>query len=175
MNNYKCEKGCCTLKIKDYVRNNLNIIPRKRKKAGVFIYDPKQNKVLIVQSRGRLWGPPKGTLDMYETERRCAIREVKEETGLEIKDEEFTRVANIKNKAIYFYVEKDETDVYIQENVFDNDANGVGWINIECLAQCLENGNMNLSRHSHIVFKRFLNKEFIEGKFTLVGREIKLF
>jgi hypothetical protein len=57
-----CNNGCCEIKIKlykeaDYMIKNF----KSKKKAGVFIYDPNTKKILIVQSRGNLWGSPKGS------------------------------------------------------------------------------------------------------------------
>ena len=83
METFLCVDGCCKIQIKEYKhqflysKNKIN-----KKKAGVFIYDPNTNKVLIVQSRGNLWGAPKGTLEYGETNIECAIIEVEEETGL---------------------------------------------------------------------------------------------
>ena len=59
-----CSNNCCSLKIEPYV-NKFNKFNNKqkfnKKKAGVMLYDSEKQKVLIVQSRGRLWGLPKGT------------------------------------------------------------------------------------------------------------------
>jgi 8-oxo-dGTP pyrophosphatase MutT (NUDIX family) len=92
METYLCENKCCVIKLKPYTRHkkyyNLNY---KKHKAGVFIYDPKTNKILLVQSNGNLWGPPKGTLKSGETYQECAIREVQEETGLIVNEINFSR------------------------------------------------------------------------------------
>lgn len=157
---YICNKECCKLKISKYNPPVTNEYTRRRKKAGVFIYDPNSDKVLLVQSRGKFWGPPKGGMNPCETERICAVREVKEETGLDIEMNDFTKATKIQNKAIYFYIEKNECEVNVQIDMIDNDANGIGWIKLECLSRSIENGELNLSKHGHIVFKKFLNKDF---------------
>ena len=90
---------------------------RYRKKAGIFIYDPETKKVLLVQSRGRLWGPPKGTIKDNELDKDCAIREVKEETGINILESNFLKIMRIKNNAIYYYVEMKECNVNIQDHI----------------------------------------------------------
>ena len=53
--------------------------------SGGFIYD-KDGKVLL-QSRGdsKKWGFPGGAIELGETPEMAAIREVKEETGLDVK------------------------------------------------------------------------------------------
>lgn len=173
---YYCLKGCCTIKIADYLPNS---ILKKRKgncrKAGVFIYDPNEDRVLLVQSRGLLWGSPKGTLeiDVDETSLQCAIREVKEETGLVITPENFSRVIKIKNRALYYYSEMKTSDVFIQTDYEDNDANGITWIKMDCLAECIEAGLISLNQHSRLIFKKFLDKSFHNVKFTEVVRRRK--
>ena len=79
----KCINDCCTIKVNMYRSNNPAHFKRHNK-AGMFIYDPNEDRVLFVQSRGHLWGPPKGSLDEGEKEIDSAIREVKEETGLNL-------------------------------------------------------------------------------------------
>lgn len=153
---YLCNNECCRLQIDKYVKLQINTYYKKRKKAGVFIYDPNSKKILLVQSRGNLWGPPKGGVNQNETERNCAVREVKEETGLDIEMNDFTKAIKIKNKAIYFYLEKPECEVNIQKEL-GNDANGIGWIKTDCLYNSVEKGEINLSKHCYIVLKRFLN------------------
>lgn len=156
-NIYKCYNNCCLLTIDDYVSPKIKNYYKNRKKAGVFIYDPSTLKVLLIQSRGNLWGFAKGTLEDNETERVCALREVKEETGLDINLNDFKKAVKIKNRAIYFYVEKKECNVSIQKNIKDNDANGIGWIKIDCLIDSINRGDIKLNKHSYIIFKKFLN------------------
>ena len=53
-----CEDKCCSVIIKSYtLRNHKRRIINK--KAGVFIYDSIKKKVLVIQSKGNLWGLPK--------------------------------------------------------------------------------------------------------------------
>jgi len=171
---FTCPNGCCKIKIKKYTKqkNPFDKIRRKRRKSGAFIYDPKTDKVLLIQSRGHLWGPPKGTLNYGETERNCAIREVKEETGLVISVDDFKRATKIRNRAMYFYVEKTECDVTVQTSIEDNDANGIGWIKIDCLEECIEHGNISLTHHCRVVFKRFMDgRTFPHSTFILVEKQ----
>ena len=174
MSSFVCPNRCCTLKIVPYVSTHdtdfLKRIQRCTGKAGVVLYDTIQDKVLLVQSRGHLWGPPKGTLQYGEAQRVCAVREVKEVTGLDISADSFTRAVNLSNKAIYFYMETPEIDVEVQSHIADNDANGVGWIKTKCLQECVENGNIALSKHCQIVLKRLLGKTFVHPVFTTVAR-----
>ena len=177
MSSFVCPDKCCTLKIAPYTTKHskdfLKEVQHCTGKAGVVLYDTIQDKVLIVQSRGHLWGPPKGTLQYGESQRICAVREVKEETGLDISADSFTRAVNLSNRAMYFYMETSETDVEVQSQIADNDANGVGWIKLKCLQECVENGNISLSKHCQIVLKRLLNKTFVHPVFTIVERKKK--
>ena len=167
---FKCPKKCCKINIHPYEIKilNKNIKRKNKRKAGVFIYDPKTNKVLLVQSRGNLWGPPKGTINYGETERECAIRELEEETNIVLSADSFTKAYNIHYKAYYFYTEKDTCDVSFQTDVIDNDVNAVGWIKPECLQNCIDNGNIVISRHCKILFKQFLGKNITESNFIQV-------
>lgn len=164
---FVCPNKCCKLEIESYTERGENTHSNFRK-AGVVLYDPSTKKVLLVQSRGHLWGPPKGTLKYGESRRECAVREVKEETGLTVNAEDFTKAVNLSNRAVYFYIETGEIEVHVQSHIVGNDANGVGWISLDCLNQCIKNGNIALSKHCQIVLKRLLNVEFEQSDFTLV-------
>jgi ADP-ribose pyrophosphatase YjhB (NUDIX family) len=155
---FKCPKGCCNIIVKPYVAiiNPFQKVRRKRRKAGVLIYDPTTEKILIIQSKGHLWGPPKGTLNCGENENNCAVREVKEETGLEIDPSSFTNGTTIKNRAIYFYTQMPECEVTIQDHIHDNDANAISWIKLHCLSECIEAGHMSVTQHCRIVLQRLL-------------------
>jgi len=168
MKNFKCPEGCCEIKISNYIKkkHSENFFKKGNKKAGVFIYDPKKNKVLLVQSRGNLWGIPKGTLEYGETERICAIREVKEETGLEISEGSFIKSVKIYNNAEYFYIHLDECEVKVQKHIIGNDANGIGWIKPSCLEKFIKNGNISVNKHCRLVFKKFQNLDLPEANFV---------
>jgi len=169
MHEYTCDKKCCTVKVNMYDTHE-PMRPRRRnyKKAGVFIYDPKEDRVLLVQSRGQLWGPPKGTLELGEDSTQCAVREVKEETGITVIPSSFTRATKIKNRAVYFYLEMDSCPVEIQKDLDDNDANGITWIKLDCLKQCIYDGHIVLNQHCKLVFERFMNMTFPKSGFIKV-------
>ena len=54
------------------------------KSCGCIVIDDIDNKVLIVKQRAGHWGFPKGRMEKNETERETALREVKEETNLDV-------------------------------------------------------------------------------------------
>ncbi|WP_440895440.1 NUDIX hydrolase [Amphibacillus sp. Q70] len=53
-----------------------------------FIYNDKTNQVLMVSNLGLGWTFPGGTVEKDETFENAVIREVKEETGLDVEVEE---------------------------------------------------------------------------------------
>lgn len=172
MKTYYCRDGCCPVKIKTY-RPTPRYFNRNYRKAGVFIYDPQKDRVLLVQSRGHLWGPPKGTLNIGEQERHCAVREVKEETGLDISSDDFTKAVKISNRAIYYYLEMDTCDIEVQEGMEDNDANGITWIKMDCLENAISDGNIVLNHYTKIVFHKLMDRKFPKSNWTLVRRKKK--
>ena len=169
---YHCNTGCCIVKIKTYTPHP-RYFNRNYRKAGVFIYDPKKDSVLLVQSRGHLWGPPKGTLNIGESPQDCAVREVKEETGLNILAKNFTKYVKIRNRAIYYYLEMDSCEIKVQDTIEDNDANGITWIKLSCLEQAVFNGNIVLNHYAKIVFWKLLHRKFKKSNWILVGKKKK--
>lgn len=171
MQKYSCKKGCCHIQIKTY--KHQKSFHRNYRKAGVFIYDPKQEKVLLVQSRGHLWGPPKGSLNFEEQDRNCAVREVKEETGLNISYDDFTKAMKISKRGIFYYLEMDACDIEVQDSIENNDANGITWIKIQCLEQSIIDGNIVLNHYAKLVFSHFLNKVFPKSSWIKVCNKRK--
>lgn len=178
---YYCNKGCCKIEMCDYHFNfSHHNRGRKERKAGVVIYDPNEERVLVVQSRGQLWGPAKGTVEDFrgETIKDCAIRELKEETGIEIIPSEFLNSVKIENTSIYFYAEMKTNNVtiirhYNNDNSIDlekSDISGIGWIKLECLHDLVRNGNISLTRHACLAFKKFFGRYFFNSKFVLVKK-----
>lgn len=167
---YYCRNGCCEIFIKKYI-SIPRYFNRKYKKAGVFIYDPKQDRVLLVQSRGHLFGPPKGSRKLGEQEKECAVREVKEETGLTISFNDFTQTVKIRNRAMYYYLEMDTCDIEVQDSIIDNDANGITWIKMKCLENEIIEGNIVLNHYAKIVFYKLMGKKFPKSKWVTVKRK----
>lgn len=108
----------------------------KRIRAGVFLYCPPENKLLIVQVYNQYYGLPKGGVEKDESLVVGALRELKEEAGIELTLDNIDENKKIVlNQATYFIVEVDTClDTSIQ--VFDgNDVTGVGWVHIDCICK----------------------------------------
>jgi 8-oxo-dGTP pyrophosphatase MutT (NUDIX family) len=154
-----CTEKCCELKYNLYERRNVYFEnKRNKKKAGIFITDT-DGKILLVQSKGNLWGCPKGTMKNFETELQCAIREVKEETGILITESDLSNSIIYNNnrlKATYFNLIIPNRKVEIQEHISGNDANGIGWIKPECLKKLILDRTVSINQHCRVVIERFL-------------------
>jgi ADP-ribose pyrophosphatase YjhB (NUDIX family) len=153
--NIWCKQKCCNLKVDEYkpVYNNER---KKKSKAGVFIFDPESKKILLVQSRGNFWGPPKGTMQYGETWVTCAVREVIEETGFKINPSNFTKATKIKGSSLYFFLEMKECAVNVQTKIEGNDANGIGWLKIDCLFEMINNEQIKINKNCKILINHFL-------------------
>ena len=59
---------------------------KKEKSCGAVIYKYENNKlyILLVKHNKGHWGSPKGHIEDFETEEETALREIKEETNLDV-------------------------------------------------------------------------------------------
>ena len=157
-----CSNGCCKAAIVPYTRKWVPTIVSdeekriRRKKAGVFVFDKDSGKVLLVQSCGRFWGPPKGSMEQGEDIETAAIRELREESGIVLqKDDIVGKRIYLRNSSHhYFFYFGKETHPVVQDTPGGNDANGVGWFNIECLKRRVAEGRFTVNSTL---------KQFIEG------------
>ena len=104
--------------------------------VGVFVFDEKLQKFLLGKRKGShgagLYSLPGGHLEKGETLTECAIREVKEETGLEIEDvciltarDEFFPVENLQYATIYLFARRKGVDE--PKNMEPNKCEGWVW------------------------------------------------
>lgn len=152
--NCKCDKKCYISFNTSVGRNRNNYVYHNKnpKKAGIFIYT--KNTVLLVQSNGRRWGPPKGTLEQGESYEDCALRELKEESGIELGKNQLGKpVMFSRIKACYYFVYLNH--VYIDTtNIFSrqcNDATGIALVSHDCLIR----NNFILNIHFKLVYYYF--------------------
>lgn len=110
----------------------------RRIRAGVFLYNPKEDKLLVVQAYNKYVGLPKGGKDKEDTSLvATALRELKEETGVELPEHLINprRKITLYGTATYFII---ETEVCYPLNIMgnllpDNDVSGAGWVHVDCL------------------------------------------
>lgn len=99
---------------------------KKEKSCGCIII--KNGKVLLVYEKNRnFWGFPKGHLENGETEIETALREVKEEVGLDVDidvEKRYTLNYIIRNeidKTTVLYIAKPKNEkLVVQENEIEN-------------------------------------------------------
>ena len=153
-----CNKKCCKYYVSVYNKKFYQKPPKKEKtqKAGVFITTPDRTKILLVQSKGQFWGAPKGSLNPEETIKKGAIREVIEETGIVFQQDELNDVILTRGSCHYFYKTIDEIDLHIQTTIENNDANGIGWFNVECLKDMIANHTILINQHCVMLIKKIL-------------------
>lgn len=158
----KCICGKCNFILTSYNKSDVvyssNIV---KKKAGVIIYNKKLNKILIIQSRGNLWGFPKGSFNKGETFNMCALRELKEETGIILSENvlEGCESYNVNESVRYYLLltNTDYKDVTLQHDKYceDNDVNGICWISIDCLKNLFYSNKIKLNYHARSCLYKF--------------------
>ena len=174
---YNCSNKCCIYKITPYNKKLFNNYEKqvdvKIKKAGICIYDESSKKILLVQSRGQMWGCPKGSIKDMENPLDCAIREVKEETGFDVDEKSLDDFTIINSKVQYYFLEmKEDNTISVQNHVVDNDANGIGWFNIDCLHDLVKEGLININQHCRLLIKKKFNKDIPYNKEKVYQRSL---
>ena len=97
--------------------------------GGIIFYKTKQNtKILLVKNNnGRYWSFPKGHIEDGETEQETAVREIKEETGLDVtlvrgfrEISEYCPFGKIRKRVVCFLARAFTDNVKIQEEEIDS-------------------------------------------------------
>lgn len=101
----------------------------KEKSCGAIIYN-EENKVLIVKHNAGHWDFPKGHMEKDENEYQTAIREVKEETNIDIelyKDCRYVIHYSPKenvDKTVVFFLAKNKSKDLVKQ---DCEIQNIGW------------------------------------------------
>ena len=105
---------------------------RTEKSCGAIIIE--NNKVLLIQQTDGFWGFPKGHVEENETEEQTAIREVKEETNLDVKINtkyryqiEYKLPNGNEKIAVFFLAKPLNTEIIKQEE----EISTIEWIETE--------------------------------------------
>lgn len=98
--------------------------------VGVICVD-KLGRVLLVQGRGGKWSFPKGRRKELETSYQGAIREAKEEAGIELKDRLVNAKIQLRYGTYYLYVfGRSGEEIPLQEPMTAEEISQVSWIDL---------------------------------------------
>ncbi len=93
---------------------------KQEKSCGCIIIN--EEKILLIQQKQGFWGFPKGHIETNETEQETAIREVKEETNIDVKiekdyryKEEYITDKGTQKEVVYFIAQKIGGSLKVQE------------------------------------------------------------
>lgn len=121
---------------------------RNEKSCGVIIFRNNQNNLeylLLQAKKHKEWGFPKGHVEEDETEYETAIREVKEESGLDVSviDEfrmeiRYTIGDDVCKQAVYFLGHSEDQQVIMQESEIIDYA----WVGLERALKLLPYDNI---------------------------------
>jgi hypothetical protein len=147
-----CSNSCCEIITLSYDERctPLNFSHKfNKEKGGMFIYDSSSQRILLVQSRGLKWGPPKGTKEATDScIADCAMREVQEETGIAISADQLKNCQTfVIDKTTYYIV--DISNVPIITSGSNNEISGYTWIHINCIHSLRNLGR--ISMHGRIL------------------------
>ena len=97
----------------------------KETSVGAFIYKIENNEILfllVYSKRNNEWGFPKGHVEDGETEIQTAVREIKEETNLDVEIDETKRFVEhyspedgIEKDVVFFVAKKTGGEIKVQE------------------------------------------------------------
>lgn len=159
--NFDCTCGTCVYKTRRYIHVKTIYERKHHKKVGIFATSNDNTHVLLVQSCGMYWGPPKGSLEDGESIKECAAREFREETGIVIDEGLLNTYTRIMPRGYYYRINMSISDSFnIDEentNNSHNDSTGVGWFSIDCIRKNAENGYMKINQHLRCALIHYLN------------------
>lgn len=105
----------------------------RRIRAGVCMYNPREDKLLIVQVYNEFIGLPKGGQEKGESLSQTALRELEEETGIKLEKVDETKKITFYKTCTYYIMDTDECLPVCLRDLEHNDVSGVGWIHRRCI------------------------------------------
>jgi len=85
-----------------------------------------------------------------------ALREVREETGILLEEEDLGISHNISKNVTYYVTVMRRSNILVQETD-GNDANSIAWLSIECLQDLISQKKMRLNSHARILGKKIFH------------------
>lgn len=125
---YKPELETLLKNDESFSYKRLSCLYEKSCGAVVFFYSYDGVKILLVKNfNGKYWSFPKGHIEKDEDEMQTAVREIKEETGLDVKIydgfreiSEYSPFSRVKKKVVFFLAEAKSDRVRIQKGEIDS-------------------------------------------------------
>jgi ADP-ribose pyrophosphatase YjhB (NUDIX family) len=133
-------------------------------KAGVILFSPNKKYVLMVKAKSNYkkyskWGFPKGRLEPYENMNECAMRELREETGLDINISKEIMENTIRKELInrsyyYCYILNNNMmkDIMNKIKTYKDDSGEIETIAFVPLDRCFE---LILNSHSSELLQNY--------------------
>lgn len=113
------------------------------KSCGCIVID--NEKILLVKQNKGYWSFPKGHMECNESELETAIREVKEETNIDVCPypekryvEEYIMENGVKKQVVYFLAKKLSGDIRAQESEIAD----IGWLSFKDAYNVISFDNM---------------------------------
>ena len=117
------------------------------KSCGAIIFNDlseNRNFLLVKNNNGKYWGFPKGHIEIGETEEQTALREIKEETNLDVeildgfrKTSIYKLLGRIQKKVVIFLAKANSKNVRIQNSEIEK----FGWLKKEEVFSLLNHQN----------------------------------
>ncbi len=115
-------------KLRNVRLTNISCLYEKSCGAVIFYKTKQDTKILLVKNNnGRYWSFPKGHIEDGENEQETAIREIKEETGLDVtifdgfrEVSEYCPFGKIRKRVVFFLARAFTDNVKIQEEEIDS-------------------------------------------------------
>ena len=135
--------------------------------AGGLVWNEKNELLMIF--RQNKWDLPKGKLEEGETLEDCAIREVKEETGLvDVSLRSFIGITQheyfdkyIQSKAVkeshWFAMKSTSDQTFVPQ--LDEDITEIKWVHLDNINKVLKNSYLNIELIITQYFSKFSEKE----------------
>ena len=107
---------------------------RSSYKAGIILIND-QNEVLLVKNYEGKWSFPKGSVELDENVKEAAMRELREETGISIAEDQLKLTFRYYRQQYFVARFTKDYDINLIQN--KNEITGIGWF-------CFNHGSLNV-------------------------------
>ena len=141
---------------------------KKEKSCGAIVFYLKDNKeqiLLIKHANSGHWSFPKGHVEAGETEVATALREIKEETGINVSiDTRFREVVTYSPKkdvlkdVVYFFATSEEYETFNQEE----EVSDIKWVDLSSVVNCVSYKNDKALLRKAIDFYSLHKEDYVK-------------